>query len=179
MKSQIIYKTLGECKPNGLNKIAKSAKVTNAWDRRTFILIIITLIRNGGWFMVFNATFNNISVISWRSVLLVEETGVHGENQYIYLINHVSAETLTTWRMVFGRQEFWRIRLIGSFIRWYGRSGDVPYQHIKVPIYSVNNICFHIHKPMYGFHWSIPHLHIRYYCALRHRTWLRNVGYRV
>jgi hypothetical protein len=25
-------------------------------------------------FMVFNATFNNISVISWRSVLLVEET---------------------------------------------------------------------------------------------------------
>ena len=25
-------------------------------------------------FMVFNATFNNISAISWRSVLLVEET---------------------------------------------------------------------------------------------------------
>jgi hypothetical protein len=25
--------------------------------------------------MVFNATFNNISVISWRSVLLVDETG--------------------------------------------------------------------------------------------------------
>jgi hypothetical protein len=30
--------------------------------------------------MVFNATFNNISVISWRSVLLVEETEVSGEN---------------------------------------------------------------------------------------------------
>ena len=29
--------------------------------------------------IVFNATFNNISVISWRSVLLVEETGVPGE----------------------------------------------------------------------------------------------------
>ena len=26
--------------------------------------------------MVFIATFNNISVISWRSVVLVEETGV-------------------------------------------------------------------------------------------------------
>jgi hypothetical protein len=25
--------------------------------------------------MIFNATFNNISVISWRSVLLLEETG--------------------------------------------------------------------------------------------------------
>jgi hypothetical protein len=31
-------------------------------------------------FMVFNATFNNISVIWWPSVLLVEETGVPGEN---------------------------------------------------------------------------------------------------
>jgi len=30
--------------------------------------------------MVFNATFNNISAISWRQVLLVEETGVPGEN---------------------------------------------------------------------------------------------------
>jgi hypothetical protein len=30
--------------------------------------------------MVFNATFNNISVISWQSVLLMEEMGVPGEN---------------------------------------------------------------------------------------------------
>jgi len=30
--------------------------------------------------MVFNVTFNNFSVISWRSVLLVDETGVPGEN---------------------------------------------------------------------------------------------------
>jgi hypothetical protein len=30
--------------------------------------------------MVLNVTFNNISVISWRSVLLVEETRVPGEN---------------------------------------------------------------------------------------------------
>jgi hypothetical protein len=35
---------------------------------------------NGFGFMVLNATFNNISVITWRSVLLVEETGVPGEN---------------------------------------------------------------------------------------------------
>ena len=32
--------------------------------------------------MVFNATFNNISLISWQSVLLVEETGVPGENHW-------------------------------------------------------------------------------------------------
>jgi hypothetical protein len=30
-------------------------------------------------FMMFNATFNNISVISWQSVLLLEETAVPGE----------------------------------------------------------------------------------------------------
>ena len=30
--------------------------------------------------MLFNATFNNISVILWLSVLLVEETGIPGEN---------------------------------------------------------------------------------------------------
>ena len=32
--------------------------------------------------MVFTATFNNISVISWRSVLLVEETRVPRENHW-------------------------------------------------------------------------------------------------
>ena len=31
---------------------------------------------SGRWFMVFIAPFNNISVISWQSVLLVEKTGV-------------------------------------------------------------------------------------------------------
>jgi hypothetical protein len=32
------------------------------------------------WFLVFNATFSNISAISWRPVLVVEEAGVSGEN---------------------------------------------------------------------------------------------------
>ena len=31
--------------------------------------------------MVFNVTFNNISVISWRPVLLVEKNGVPRKNQ--------------------------------------------------------------------------------------------------
>jgi len=30
--------------------------------------------------MVFNATFNNISAISWQSALLVKDSGVPGEN---------------------------------------------------------------------------------------------------
>jgi hypothetical protein len=43
--------------------------------------------------MVFNASFNNISVISWWSVLLVEETGEnhqlaasHGQKLYQTLV---------------------------------------------------------------------------------------------
>jgi hypothetical protein len=31
-------------------------------------------------FMVFNATFNNILAISWRSVLFVDETGILRKN---------------------------------------------------------------------------------------------------
>jgi hypothetical protein len=33
--------------------------------------------------MVFNATFNNVSVISWWSVLLMEETGIPGEKHWL------------------------------------------------------------------------------------------------
>ena len=33
-----------------------------------------------GWLMVFNTTFNNNLVISWRSVLLMGGNGVPGEN---------------------------------------------------------------------------------------------------
>jgi len=32
------------------------------------------------WVVVISTTFNNISVKSWPSILLVEETGVPGEN---------------------------------------------------------------------------------------------------
>ena len=42
-------------------------------------------------FMVFNATFNNISVISWLSALLMEETVVPGEN------HRPDASHLQTW----------------------------------------------------------------------------------
>jgi hypothetical protein len=38
----------------------------------------------GVWVWAFNTTFNNVSVISWRSVLLVEETGKRGPNKEVY-----------------------------------------------------------------------------------------------
>jgi len=48
-------------------------------------------------FMVFYVTFNNISVISWRSVLLVEETGVLGENHRQTLSLNVVSNSQLKW----------------------------------------------------------------------------------
>ena len=42
------------------------------WDRLLYWIFNTKGVGNGVSVMVFNATFNNISVISWRSVLLVE-----------------------------------------------------------------------------------------------------------
>jgi hypothetical protein len=44
------------------------------------MFLILPNILFDGWFMEYNATFNNTSVISWWSVLLGEETAVPGEN---------------------------------------------------------------------------------------------------
>ena len=61
----------------------------NVLMRKQFIMQVISLmvgtylyigIYRGYMIMVYNATINNISVISWRSVLLVEKTGVPGDN---------------------------------------------------------------------------------------------------
>jgi hypothetical protein len=43
-------------------------------------------------FMVFSATFINMSVISWRSVLLVEETGVEPNYQLIDLCIRIAKD---------------------------------------------------------------------------------------
>jgi hypothetical protein len=50
-----------------LGDVMRSWKCWNKWIWETIQHYI-------GWFMVFNTTFNNILVISWRSVLLVEKT---------------------------------------------------------------------------------------------------------
>jgi hypothetical protein len=43
----------------------------------------------GARVMVLNATFNNISVISWRSVLLVEEVNKQIEKKIKYVSSHI------------------------------------------------------------------------------------------
>jgi hypothetical protein len=49
-------------------------------DLSTTFLFNFGTVRLFVWLMVLNATFNNISAISWRSVLLVEETRGPGES---------------------------------------------------------------------------------------------------
>ena len=67
---------------------SKRGKIVYAWSilssywRKDFNLTMFmdTVIKKRGW-MVFNANFNNISVISWWSILLAEETRLPGENR--------------------------------------------------------------------------------------------------
>ena len=61
---------LGGCCPRGLPIHHQKSPSSHQ------VLVIRIRVR----FMVFIATFNNISAISWRSDLLVKETGVPGEN---------------------------------------------------------------------------------------------------
>jgi hypothetical protein len=53
-----------------INIITPPSLLINNWDENRYRLA-----------MVFNATFNNASIISWLSVLLVEETGGPGDSQ--------------------------------------------------------------------------------------------------
>ena len=62
-----------------MNKLEHHIYIYNVEDKGSINMTI--QIDRVVWLMVFNTTFNNISVISWRSVLLVEETGEPGEKQ--------------------------------------------------------------------------------------------------
>jgi hypothetical protein len=65
--------------------------------------------------MTFKATFNNISVISWQSVLLVEETGVAGENHW-HVASHWQTLSLYTPRKIIVTYAHFRVD-ISTFLK--------------------------------------------------------------
>jgi hypothetical protein len=72
------------CTPHTLIVQSGEAVKTNSYKQRNKLFISTHLIGLG---VMFNATFNNISVILWSSIFLVEETGVLREN-YRPVVSH-------------------------------------------------------------------------------------------
>jgi len=67
----------------------RSNKLTVAWYV-TYLLMV-------GWFLVFNSTFSNISAISWRPVLVVEEARVPWKNHRPWESNYITFDQTAYW----------------------------------------------------------------------------------
>ena len=96
--------------------------------------------------VVFNATFNNISLISWQTVLLVEETGENHKpatchyftlNIFYCQANEQTmdqTQVINLWSLLHVSDNFYHITLYGvhlamSRIRTHNFSGDRHWKH--------------------------------------------------
>jgi uncharacterized protein YjlB len=99
--------------------------------------------------MVFNATFNNISIISWDSVLLAEETRVPGENHrpvtsYWQTLSHNVA---SSYYNIFYSDEWWK------FLKLILQSYFEVYFHKTLLCHAIKRLAVvrqHIYLPEYA-----------------------------
>jgi hypothetical protein len=102
---------------------------------RSLLTLMNLLNLKGVLVMVFNATFDNISAISWRSVLLVEETGVPGENhRYWQTLSHNVVSITTTTAPT---------SLKGKVFNTAHQNKTKYYMHVK--LFSYKSIGIHQH----------------------------------
>jgi len=87
---------------------------------------------------VINATFSNISAISWRPVLLVEEAGVHGENHRPWASNWLTLSLAAASRVHPHISRYRAIIHVGcrhltlyylEFQRRFQQSGSITVRH--------------------------------------------------
>ena len=98
------------------------------------------------WFMVFAATFNNISIILWRSVSLLEQTRTPGENHWPDTSHWqtLSHNVLQIPLILIGTAPFWKnfIQVLANF--GFSTKYNVTYMYtwIQIPfsVYLVNNL---------------------------------------
>jgi hypothetical protein len=87
--------------------------------------------------MVFNVTFNNISVISWWSVLLMEETGGHGENHRPDKLYHIMLCTSHLSRFEFTTSVVIGTECIGICKSNYHTITATTTPHVQICIYCL------------------------------------------
>ena len=87
----------------------KNIQKTSHWHKALILKLPVMFV----CLMVFNTTFNNLSVISWQSVLLVDETGGPGEN-HRPLASHWQALSHNVVHLARSRFELTTSVVIGS-----------------------------------------------------------------
>ena len=87
-------------------------------------------------FWCFNANFNNISAISWRPVLVVEEAAVRGKNPPTMgkqLVNFITCGCESSAPFLLLTKSGANPRRIGDRLVWVVRSNDLTHWAIRVP----------------------------------------------
>ena len=87
--------------------------------------------------MVFNTTLNNVSVISWRSVLLEEESGVPRENHW---------PVASHWQTL--SHNVVRVHIAMNRVQTHNFSGDILFLNGMIPVMQIKVISIGPSEPV-------------------------------